>query len=559
MLLDDPVLRQLKNNFQNEKSKNEYSKENCQNSKIGSSVDSYRNGTVANYNPKNRSISGYSHLKKNTLKIYNQDPLNSTKENISLKDALLRDSHKQNVEIPVKNEQQKQDDVANSSQKVEQKCSSSSDINVSYEKANNIQETKESTIEKVDSKACVNSTNIENKGPTNLIQIKTKDDYQNMEQKSEARCDSITSSNEDNLPLFTSPDEINKVDEETHLTAFEKALIDGDDKLAIKLINTKGFDLNNTPKHNCMMAALKLGYIQIADLLLSKGANPNIQFEPDGTLLINVLNCGFYDLAKKMVSHGLKINLRSKTNGWTALIWACIKGDMDAVDFLIENGADLNICCNDGWNALIGAYLKGHESVANKLIEAGANLNKKYLETALILSYKNGDCKTCIDLLKLGANPNCNITVSNSKEPLLVVAAKNSHTEIVTELLKAGANPNARTNEYKTTALMMAASNNNLEIIKKLIDHHADLNAFDLNGETALHYTVTKNSNDAAKVLLNNGIDYRIVNKSSKTARNKSYDEDNSCRHSILLCGEGKLNSIWKTIDYFVRDNNNDR
>ena len=61
MLLDDPVLRQLKNNFQNEKSKNEYSKENCQNSKIGSSVDSYRNGTVANYNPKNRSISGYRH------------------------------------------------------------------------------------------------------------------------------------------------------------------------------------------------------------------------------------------------------------------------------------------------------------------------------------------------------------------------------------------------------------------------------------------------------------------------------------------------------------------
>ena len=559
MLLDDPVLRQLKNNFQNEKSKNEYSKENCQNSKIGSSVDSYRNGTVANYNPKNRSISGYSHLKKNTLKIYNQDPLTSTKENISLKDALLRDSHKQNVEIPVKNEQQKQDDVANSSQKVEQKCSSSSYINVSYEKANNIQETKKSTIEKVDCKACVNSTNIENKGPTNLIQIKTKDDYQDMEQKSETRCDSITSSNEDNLPLFTSPDEINKVDEETHLTAFEKALIDGDDKLAIKLINTKGFDLNNTPKHNCMMAALKLGYIQIADLLLSKGANPNIQFEPDGTLLINVLNCGFYDLAKKMVSHGLKINLRSKTNGWTALIWACIKGDMDAVDFLIENGADLNICCNDGWNALIGAYLKGHESVANKLIEAGANLNKKYLETSLILSYKNGDCQTCIDLLKLGANPNCNITVSKSKEPLLVVAAKNSHTEIVTELLKAGANPNARTNEYKTTALMMAANNNNLEIIQQLIDHHADLNAFDIDGKTALHYTVKNNRNDAAKVLLNKGIDYQIVNKNDQTARDVSYSEDTN--HNSYRCNwyKGEFNSIWKTIDYFVRDNNNDR
>ena len=41
-----------------------------------------------------------------------------------------------------------------------------------------------------------------------------------MEQKSEAKCDSITLSNEDNLPLFTSPDEINKIDEETHLTAF---------------------------------------------------------------------------------------------------------------------------------------------------------------------------------------------------------------------------------------------------------------------------------------------------------------------------------------------------
>lgn len=120
-----------------------------------------------------------------------------------------------------------------------------------------------------------------------------------MEQKSEAKRDSITSSNEDNLSLFTSLDEINKVDEETHLTALEKALIDGDDKLAIKIINAKGFDLNNTPKHNCMMAALKLGYIQIVDLLLSKGANPNIQFEPTGTLLINVLNCGFYDLAKK--------------------------------------------------------------------------------------------------------------------------------------------------------------------------------------------------------------------------------------------------------------------
>ena len=103
--------------------------------------------------------------------------------------------------------------------------------------------------------------------------------------------------------------------------------------------------------------------------------------------LIEVVKNNDINRVNSILNNG-KENINAKDrDGWTALIWASCKGDLEIVKLLVESGADIDAKDNDGWTALMRASWRGYLEIVQYLVEIGADIN-----------IKNKDGKTALDL-----------------------------------------------------------------------------------------------------------------------------------------------------------------
>lgn len=111
----------------------------------------------------------------------------------------------------------------------------------------------------------------------------------------------------------------------------------------------------------------------------------------------------------------------------------------------------------------------------------------------------------CVELLlQAKANPNVTFVVEKWQEkdveaPVLHCAIQSLSAEIVNKLLAAGAQPDGRNSRTKRTCLHSAVSNRSdevavLEIMASLLKAGADVNAVDVDKQSALHLSVNSNS-----------------------------------------------------------------
>ena len=94
--------------------------------------------------------------------------------------------------------------------------------------------------------------------------------------------------------------------------------------------------MKNTPLH----AAAAGGVTPLVDLLLKRGANPNLTQEGGWTALHAAAQSGNRAMVETLVAHGANINQRADNNQ-TPLDMALLKGHQDLVDFLEQLGAKL--------------------------------------------------------------------------------------------------------------------------------------------------------------------------------------------------------------------------
>lgn len=89
---------------------------------------------------------------------------------------------------------------------------------------------------------------------------------------------------------------------------------------------------------------------------------------------------------------GADVNVKTETNGYTALIWAAARGHQETVRLLLEAGASVNLQTVDGQTALMRASDNGHLEAIQLLLDADADVHietERGITALLLAELKN--------------------------------------------------------------------------------------------------------------------------------------------------------------------------
>ena len=177
---------------------------------------------------------------------------------------------------------------------------------------------------------------------------------------------------------------------------------------------------------------------------------------------------------------------------------ATARGDVDAVQFLLHRGGDVNARGHHEETALMAAAECGHAALVALLLDADAEveLRSKAGMTALMHAALNGHSEVVRALLARGAQTDA----EGGRQTPLMLAATGGHAEVVGLLLAAGADVNAR-ESHGMTALMFAAASGSLPVTQALLAAGADLKVKNADGYTALEIASLAEQSEIARVL----------------------------------------------------------
>jgi ankyrin repeat protein len=254
---------------------------------------------------------------------------------------------------------------------------------------------------------------------------------------------------------------------------------------------------------------------------------------------------------------------------WTPLMYAARDGAIDAVRALADSGADLNLVDPDGTTALTLAIINGHFDTAVALLEKGAdpNVADKNGMTPLYAAVDMHTIQTVWGrpmplledatdpagmvqaLLERGADPgvpllrpiigrhtrNTGDASLSEGTTALARAAKSGDAKLMKVLLEGGASPHA-TQADLTTVAMIAASGggqrvypgsasvstpateeDSLAAIALVVEAGADLDAFNMNGDTAVHRAAARGADSIVAYLAERGATLDMQDRRGRT------------------------------------------
>lgn len=206
---------------------------------------------------------------------------------------------------------------------------------------------------------------------------------------------------------------------------------------------------------------------------------------------------------------------------------AAQKKDISALRALVQRKVDVNAAQPDGTTALHWAVVWNNEDAVSLLLRAGADAKarNRYGATPLSEAVTAGSAAVVDALLKAGADPKALTTEDG--ETVLMTAARAGNADVVRRLLDRGADVNAREKYKGQTALMWAAAERHPAVVKLLLDRGADwkVRSFDREtkvprlsaassispiargGFTALSFAAREGDIESARMMLDGGVD----------------------------------------------------
>jgi uncharacterized protein len=236
--------------------------------------------------------------------------------------------------------------------------------------------------------------------------------------------------------------------------------------------------------------------------------------------------------AKVLVKAGAEINA-TNPNGFSPILLAIINSHYDVAAFLLDQGADVNIADEVGRTPLYAAVdmhtlpdsnlpwpselnnQLGSLDLIQTLLAHGANVNAQLKKQQ---PYRSKVDRGADTMLGTGTTP-------------LMRAAKAGDTEVVKVLLAKGADPKLTTKNGMTPVMAAAGLGSKEEdttgrkkteadaiaSLKLCLDAGADVNAIDLQGDTALHGAAQKGYDQVVQFLVDHGAKLDIKDKKGRT------------------------------------------
>jgi ankyrin repeat protein len=241
------------------------------------------------------------------------------------------------------------------------------------------------------------------------------------------------------------------------------------------------------------------GNIKIVELLLSAGANPNVQTKEGTTIPSFGSSNGQQDEEVRLLSHA----------GWNALHASAFHGRTAVVRMLIEAKVDVNALSEAGWTAVYEAISNNHPRIVEQLIMAGADvdLRRENGESVYALAIRLGRF-TCLRLLLTKVS---DVKLPIEGDTMLNKAALSGNLSIVDCLIARGADVDAQTEDKASFPLYSAAWKGHYEVCERLVKAGANVNITKTNHyATALLAAVQNNQKKIVTLLLESGADPKL-------------------------------------------------
>jgi ankyrin repeat protein len=256
----------------------------------------------------------------------------------------------------------------------------------------------------------------------------------------------------------------------------------------MKTLLKKGADATNARVDGitALMTASVGGHADAVSSLLQNGADPTVTDNDGLTPLMNAAENGTVATMKLLVEHAndpAYINIMSNT-GFSPLIIASAHGHVDAVEYLVNAGADVDAVHENKVTALMYAAASGHVDTMKILIQKGkASLDIKHTNggTALLEASTGGMYEAMKLLVESGAETD--FTDDDGVTPLMAIAAQgNSEAQtLILDSLKAKKSTEELVAHINLlsfsggSSVMFAAAGGHVECAKQLMELGADI------------------------------------------------------------------------------------
>jgi len=232
---------------------------------------------------------------------------------------------------------------------------------------------------------------------------------------------------------------------------------------AKQVLKLRGYEFNE----KAFFAAATASDLMAVNAFLDAGINPNAQDETSGmTVLISAASRGQLEVVNAVLKGKANVNVKDK-QGYTALFRALQAHHEAVADVLLtQQNLDLSARGLNGVTALISYVWRDRKDAVQTLLERGADVNLQDHDgdTALHGAALNGNVGILQMLLAKDANPNVKNKVGGTP---LMWAAVYGHEEAARALLDHGADASLK-DEDGVTAAAWAAKNRRDEMVKLL-------------------------------------------------------------------------------------------
>lgn len=301
----------------------------------------------------------------------------------------------------------------------------------------------------------------------------------------------------------------------TGQTVLHLAVLDEAPEEIIRRLLENGVDINaNDQGKKTALSIATSKHTAIIPLLLTKGADVNIQDDVGDSLLLQEI-CDHHETVVRMMLQmgiGLDINVKD-INGYSPLHGASVTFNDVVGRMLLERGADANAKGYDGITPLHLAIGNTHIIEMGPLSsEARRNIRKANGNSPLHDALCKGIEAIVRMLLDNGADANARS--DEGITPLHLMAYFNPAA--IEEILKDSTDGQVKT-QLENSMLQSTVYDSRKAILRMLLQKEANINAQSNDGNTPLHIAVRENDPDAVRLLLDEGADIDAVNIQDET------------------------------------------